>query len=150
MLVSGLLSSWAMPETSWPSAAIFSVCSSLDWISRWPVMSRYTSSHAIFAPPRHRFGRVFEASREAVDQCIDRAQSEEAARFQSHDLGQAVANHPDISRGVQQKHTGIDRIRKAMHFRFQPPFLFKLGHSGAVILEINQPSPAVIAASLER
>src|SRR6267154_2667121 len=121
----------------------------------WPhqfefVPPRFVPPPHRFAPARHRFGRVFEASREAVDQCVDRAQSEEAARFQSHDLGQAVANNPDISRGVQQKHTGIDRIRKAMHFRFQPPFLFKLGHSGAVILEINQPSPAVIAASLER
>ena len=40
MLVRGLLSSWAIPETSWPKAAIFSVCMSLDWISLWPVMSR--------------------------------------------------------------------------------------------------------------
>ena len=34
MTLSGLFSSWATPETSWPSADILAACTSWAWVSR--------------------------------------------------------------------------------------------------------------------
>ena len=67
----------------------------------------------VLAPPCRSFGRIAEAAGQAFDQCLDRPQLHHGARFHSHDLRKAVADHADASPGVQQQYARIDRVHNA-------------------------------------
>ena len=86
----------------------------------------------------------------AVDQRVNRAQFQEAARFKSKDGCQPVAGHANLSLGVQQQHAGFDGIEQAGHFRFQALFRFAQRLLRALILHLNEPPRPISSRSSDR
>ena len=93
----------------------------------------------MLAPSRRGFRRAEEMVSQAGNQCVNRAEFQQAARFKSEDGRQPVARHENPPIGIEQQHAGFDGVKQAGHLSFQAFFRVAQGLVRPLILNLNEP-----------